>query len=36
MSAPLLSVRDLSVTFRVRPRGSPPWTRALALQAVRG
>lgn len=36
MSAPLLSVRDLSVTFRVRPRGSPPWTRAQALQAVRG
>ena len=36
MSAPLLSVRDLSVTFRVRPRGSPPWERAQALQAVRG
>ena len=36
MSAPLLSVRDLSVTFRVRPRGSPPWTRARPLQAVRG
>ena len=36
MSAPLLSVRDLSVSFRVRPRGSPPWVRTQALQAVRG
>ena len=36
MSAPLLSVRDLSVTFRVRPRGSPPWTRAQALQGGPG
>ena len=36
MSAPLLSVRDLSVTFRVRPGGSPPWARRKELQAVRG
>ena len=36
MSGPLLSVRDLSVSFRVRPRGSPPWVQAQALQAVRG
>ena len=36
MSAPLLSVRDLSVTFRVRSDGSRPWARARALQAVRG
>ena len=37
MSAPpLLSVRDLAVTFRVRPQGSRPWTRPRPLQAVRG
>ena len=35
MSAPLLSVRELGVTYRVRPGGSPPWARARALQAVR-
>lgn len=36
MNVPLLSVRDLSVTFRVRPGGSPPWVRPTELQAVRG
>ncbi len=36
MKVPLLSVRDLSVTFRVRPGGSPPWARPKELQAVRG
>ncbi|MDE0046591.1 MAG: ATP-binding cassette domain-containing protein [bacterium] len=36
MSVPLLSVRDLSVAFRVRPGGSPPWARPKELQAVRG
>lgn len=36
MNVPLLSVRDLSVTFRVRPGGSPPWARPKELQAVRG
>lgn len=35
MNAPLLSVRELGVTYRVRPGGSPPWARARALQAVR-
>ena len=35
MSVPLLSVRELGVTYRVRPAGSPPWTRARTLQAVR-
>ena len=33
---PLLSVRDLSVTFKVRPRGNPPWARRRPLMAVRG
>ena len=36
MKAPLLSVRDLAVTFRVRPGGSPPWVAPRELQAVRG
>ena len=36
MSTPLLSVRDLSVSFRVRPDGNRPWARARTLQAVRG
>ncbi len=36
MNAPLLSVRDLSVTYRVRSGGSPPWVRPRELQAVRG
>ena len=39
MSAPpLLSVRDLAVTFTVRPRGDRPWpwARARRLGAVRG
>jgi oligopeptide transport system ATP-binding protein len=34
--APILSVRDLSVTFDVRPRGAWPWTPSLKLQAVAG
>ena len=32
----LLSVRDLAVTFSVRPRGDPPWARRRPLKAVRG
>jgi oligopeptide transport system ATP-binding protein len=32
--ASILSVRDLSVTFDVRPRGAWPWTPSLKLQAV--
>ena len=37
MSAPpLLAVRDLAVTFAVRPRGIRPWERARSLRAVRG
>ncbi len=36
MSAPLLSVKDLSVSFPVRPEGAPPWARMRELQAVRG
>ena len=35
MSAPLLSVRNLSVTFAVRPGGGRPWGRKQALRAVR-
>ena len=35
MNAPLLSVRDLSVTFPVRPRGIRPWARSQSLRAVR-
>ena len=35
MNAPLLSVRDLSVTFSVRPEGIRPWERGRALRAVR-
>ena len=35
MSAPLLSVRDLSVTFSVRPGGIRPWARGQSLRAVR-
>ena len=35
MNVPLLSVRDLSVTFRVRPGGSPLWARPKELQTVR-
>ena len=35
MSAPLLSVRGLSVAFASRPRGSLPWARAQPLRAVR-
>ena len=33
-AGPLLSVRDLSVTFPVHPRGAWPWSRPLPLQAV--
>ncbi len=36
MSAPLLSVRDLDVTFAVRPPGAWPWTPSKGLQAVHG
>ena len=32
----LLSVRDLSVSFAVRPKGARPWSRARALRAVDG
>ena len=35
MNGPLLSVRDLSVTFFVRPGGIRPWARGQALRAVR-
>ena len=35
MSAPLLSVKDLSVSFPVRPEGAAPWARMRELQAVR-
>jgi len=34
MSIPLLSVKDLSVTFDVRPQGAWPWTPSLKLRAV--
>ena len=36
MSAPLLSVQDLSVTFPVQPRGAWPWTPPDLLRAVMG
>lgn len=32
---PLLSVRDLSVVFDIRPRGAWPWTPSLGLKAVK-
>ena len=35
MSVPLLSVRDLSVSFPVHPEGIRPWARARPLRAVR-
>ena len=35
MTAPLLSVRDLSVTFSVRPAGIRPWAGGRSLRAVR-
>ena len=35
VNAPLLSVRDLSVTFSVRPEGIRPWARGRPLRAVR-
>lgn len=34
--AAILSVRDLSVTFDMRPRGAWPWTPSLKLRAVTG
>ena len=34
MSESLLSVRDLSVSYSVRPRGARPWSRARTLRAV--
>jgi oligopeptide transport system ATP-binding protein len=34
VTAPLLSVRDLSVTFSIRRPGSWPWTPSLRLHAV--
>ena len=34
MSDPLLSVRDLSVVFDVRPHGAWPWTPSRKLHAV--
>ncbi len=36
MSDPLLSVRDLSVVFDVRPQGAWPWTPSRKLHAVSG
>ena len=36
MSAPLLSIEGVDVTFPVTPRGAWPWTRPLGLQAVAG
>ena len=36
MSAPLLCVLDLSVSFPVRPRGERPWARPRPLRAVDG
>ena len=32
----LLSVRDLRVTFQIRPEGAMPWTRPNPLRAVNG
>jgi oligopeptide transport system ATP-binding protein len=34
MTEPLLSVRDLDVTFDIRPAGAWPWTPSRPLQAV--
>lgn len=36
MSEPILSVRDLSVVFDVKPRNAWPWTPPLKLHAVSG
>ena len=36
MNTPLLSVRDLCVTFAARPTGGWPWRRRQPLRAVRG
>ncbi|MBS1303088.1 oligopeptide/dipeptide ABC transporter ATP-binding protein [Loktanella sp. SALINAS62] len=34
MTDPILSLRNLSVTFDIRPRGAWPWTQPLKLHAV--
>jgi oligopeptide transport system ATP-binding protein len=36
MTQPLLNVRDLRVTFHIRPQGAMPWTRPIPLHAVGG
>ena len=36
MSGPLLSVRNLAVSYSVRPKGARPWSRARTLRAVDG
>jgi oligopeptide transport system ATP-binding protein len=36
MTQPILSARDLAVTFDVRPQGAWPWTKPLKLHAVGG
>ncbi|MGN7869236.1 oligopeptide/dipeptide ABC transporter ATP-binding protein [Paracoccus sp. 22332] len=36
MPRPLLTVRDLRVSFPIRPSGAMPWTRSRLLRAVNG
>ena len=36
MTAPLLSVRDLRVEFKIRNESDMPWTRPRTLKAVGG